>query len=210
MSKLNKYIMQTGGGVLAEDKEWVQFGDGKIGKIENAPTHDDGEVVMGDFVKKSGRGKGGVMVDNVSTVLSATHENRRQSDDSYTYKDEEIKIKPKEAQSIAESIGFKIKKQTKGLSPAKLLDLVLESKQNFLSKFDKPINQYSIEGQNSLRANTAIINSLPTDEDLYNTIFGIQESKKSDNVEEQFQYGGEPMIIQKPLFNKLNRYLKHV
>jgi len=225
MSKLNKYIVdprvnslfykpnkltfnwknikrQEGGdgGVIAEDKEWVKMEDGSVAKINNAPTHDDGVLITGNYQTKVGPGKGGVAIKGVESVISATQENRNVSDDSYTYKDEEIKIKPEKAINIANQFGFKIQKPSKNLSPAKLLDLLLQAKADFIAKYKQAENTETttLEAKNSAKANQAIINALPSDEDLYDIIFSIQENSKEEEsfmqIEEQdsMQSGGIP------------------
>lgn len=221
MSKLSKYItdprlrstffvpnrlsfkwknpkMQEGGqevgGVIAEDNEWVKMNDGTISKIEDAPTHDDKVLVAGGKNKKVGPSKGGVAIPGVQSVLSATHENRRQKDKSYTYKDEEIKIIPDEAVAVALSLGFRISKPNKGISPAKLLDLILEAKATFLKQYTEPENTDTLESKNSVKANTAVVNTLPTDVELYDSIFAIQESKKSGESGVSMQQGGSTSV----------------
>jgi hypothetical protein len=97
MNKLAKYY-QSGGQVIAEDKEYVKTDSGKVLKIKNAPTHNDRVIATPKGPVPAI--KGGILLNNVKSVLSATQDNRNSNDRLYTYKDEEIKIKPKEAVAI--------------------------------------------------------------------------------------------------------------
>jgi hypothetical protein len=209
---LNDFILgikQQGGEdikVIAENNEWVKMDDGSIARINDAPIHDDNERFTDSGFKKVKNNKGGVELSGIQSVISATHENRNSNDESYTDKDEEIKIKPKEAIDIATQLGFKINKPTKSISPGKLLDLTIESKNKFLGKFKQTKTPYSIEAQASLKANEAVINSMLSDEDLYDAIFSVQENKKQGGANSIAQDGGI-FPIQKQYTNKLKKYL---
>lgn len=211
---LNDFILglkQQGGDedikVIAENNEWVKMQDGSIVRINDAPIHDDNARYTSNGFKKVKNNKGGVELSGVESVISATHENRNSKDKSYTDKDEEIKIKPLEAVDFVKELGFKISKPKKSISPGKLLDLTIESKNKFLDKFKHDKMPFSIEGQAALKANQSIINSLPTDEQLYDAIFGIQEDKKSSEEGQTAQTGGI-FPIEKKYTNKLKKYLK--
>jgi hypothetical protein len=203
MSRLNKYL-QTGG-VIAENNEWVKTNDGNVAKIKNAPIHDDPVLYNGEDYISTPKNKGGIFLNNVESVLSATHDNRNSKDKTYSYKDEEIKVKPDEAKIIADYVGLNIKVD-KGISPSKLLDKLVESKQKYLEKYRNIKYSNKIEGINSLRANSAVINSLPTDEELYNIVFQNQQNSKSEEIEEIAQLGTNKEYTNR--FNWISTYDK--
>lgn len=186
---------QTGGEpnnlTIVEDGEYVKDNQGKVGKITNIPTHDDNELIIDNQVKSVSKGKGGQGIYNVESVLSASHENRNQSDDTYTYADEEIKIKPQKALQLAEQLNLKIKRPLGSISPSKLMDKLLESREKLVSKYkniDKPLK--SERQTNSFTANVAVLNSIPAPEDIYDFVFSNQESSKSTNNGIYAQIGG--------------------
>lgn len=185
MNNLRKYFQKGGLSnnlTIVEDGEYIKDNKGKVGKITNIPTHDDNELIIDNQVQKVSKGKGGQGIYNVESVLSASHENRNQSDDTYTYADEEIKIKPQDALQLAEQLNLKIKRPLGNISPSKLMDKLLESREKLVSKYkniDKPLK--SERQTNSFTANVDVLNSIPTPEDIYDFVFTNQENSKSVN-----------------------------
>lgn len=181
-----KYSKEQLGGqdlplVKAESKEVFKNPNGQIMQVNNnAPSHDDGVLINGNSVTKAPYNEGGVIIP-AQSVLSATHENRDSNDKSYTQADEAIKIKPKELDEYAKSLGLSKINNKKSVSPSKAYELLLNSKFKTASKYlknvkDNPVDKYE---EASSKANLAIANQLPTDDDLYEFLFDIQESKKN-------------------------------
>ena len=201
MNKLAKYKrdfktyfnpMQSGGSngkVIAEDNEYIKTNQGKVLKIEDAPTHNDKVIQTPKGLVKAK--KGGILLDNVDSVLSATHENRNSKDRLYTHKDEEIKIMPKEAKVISEAFHLPIKFQKKGISPSKLLDQLIEKRKTTLAKYENLLTprRFSESTFNAIKANKAVIASIPSVEELYDKVFEYSESKKSENTNNTAQLG---------------------
>jgi hypothetical protein len=185
---------QTGGEsnnlTIVENGEYVKDNQGKVGKITNIPSHDDNELIIDGESLYVPEGQGGQGTYNVNSVLSATQENRNQYDNTYGKTDEEIKIKPQEALALAEQLNLSIKRPLSSMSPAKLMDKLLESREKLVSKYkniDKPLN---FERQaNSFVANVDVLKSIPTPEDIYEFLFQNQEDSKSENNEMYAQNG---------------------
>lgn len=185
---------QTGGETnnltIVENGEYIKDNQGKIGKITNIPSHDDNELIIDGESQYVPKGQGGQGTYNVNSVLSATHENRNQSDNTYGKTDEEIKIKPQEALALAEQLNLSIKRPLGSISPSKLMDKLLESREKLVTKYkdiDKPLN---FERQaNSFVANVDVLKSIPTPEDIYEFLFQNQEDSKSENNEMYAQTG---------------------
>jgi hypothetical protein len=194
MNKLKKYMYQSGGLpnnlTIVEDGEYIKDNQGKVGKITNIPSHDDNELIIDNQVQKVPKGKGGQGISNVESVLSATHENRNQSDDTYTQADEDIKIKPQEALQLAEQLNLSIKRPLGSISPSKLMDKLLESREKLVSKYKNIDKEIKSEQQaNSFTSNVAVLNSIPSPEDIYDFVFSNQENSKSENSEMYAQTG---------------------
>lgn len=193
-SRKNLWNAQTGGETnnltIVENGEYVKDNQGKIGKITNIPSHDDNELIIDGESQYVPEGQGGQGTYNVNSVLSATHENRNQSDNTYGRTDEEIKIKPQEALTLAKQLNLIIKRPLGSISPSKLMDKLLESRDKLVSKYkniDKPLN---FERQaNSFVANVDVLKSIPTPEDIYEFLFQNQEESKSENNEMYAQTG---------------------
>jgi len=193
-SRKKLWNAQTGGQsnnlTIVENGEYVKDNQGKVGKITNIPSHDDNELIIDGESQYVPEGQGGQGTYNVNSVLSATQENRNQSDNTYGRTDEEIKIKPQEALALAEQLNLSIKRPLSSMSPAKLMDKLLESREKLVAKYkniDKPLN---FERQaNSFVANVDVLKSIPTPEDIYEFLFQNQEDSKSENNEMYAQTG---------------------
>jgi len=176
--------MQLGGQgslVKMESKEVYKDPNGNIMRVkDNAPTHDDGVLLNGNKISKASYNEGGVVLP-AESVLSATHENRDEDDDSYGLIDEIIKIKPKELNQYANVLGFKNIKSNKSVSPSKAFELLRDSKLKQANKLLKPKRELFSDDYTkaSIKANEVLANTLPSDEDIYDLLFEIQESKKS-------------------------------
>lgn len=197
MSKLDKYYGQTGGNAaILENKEYVKTDAGQVLKIKNAPKHENKVLKINGKSKKVPFGKGGVVIPNVESAVSATHENRNSKNRLYTYKDEEIKIMPKEVKAISAALALPVKLQKKAISPSKFLDLLIEKKDNTLKKYKDPANpRISPERFSAIKSNQSVLASLPSTEDLYDFVFDLQESKKSGNFEDTFAQTGMKKTI---------------
>lgn len=178
-----KFKRQQGGQgslVKMESKEVYKSPDGNIMKVsDNAPSHDDGILVNGNNVSKATYNEGGVILP-AESVLSATHENRDEDDDSYGLMDEIIKIKPKELNQYANTLGFKNIKSNKAISPSKAFELLRDSKLKEANKLLSPKRELFSDDYTkaSVKSNEILANTLPTDEDIYDMLFEMQENKK--------------------------------
>lgn len=177
--KLNKYIKAQP--IVVEKGEYVQDLNGKISKVSPfMPTHDDTDLVKSGKVKKVKKGKGGIFLNNIGKIVSATQNNRNQKDKTYTEVDESIKFDKDEAKKfIQEKFGLNAKINS-SMSPAKVIDKSLEAKDKFAIKF-KNLNHRKGDkfSDNSLLANKAQLAALPSLEEIFNTVFEEQEQKKS-------------------------------
>lgn len=180
--------------VKAESKEVFQAPNGNIMKVNNnAPSHDDGILINGNKTSSASYNEGGVIIP-ANSVLSATHENRDSGDKSYTEADEAIKIKPKELDDYAKMLGFSKINNKKSVSPSKGFELLRNAKIKQADKYlkasdnnDPFIDKYS---EASAKANLSLANTLPSDEDIYNLMFDVQETKKNYLNVRKAQLGG--------------------
>lgn len=196
--KYIKYKKQLGGQdiplVKAESKEVFQAPNGNIMKVnDNAPSHDDGILINGNKTSSASYNEGGVIIP-ANSVLSATHENRDSGDKSYTEADEAIKIKPKELDEYAKMLGFSKINNKKSVSPSKGFELLRNAKIKQADKYlkasdnnDPFIDKYT---EASAKANLSLANTLPSDEDIYNLMFDVQETKKNYLNVRKAQLGG--------------------
>lgn len=199
MNKLLKYCQIGGTGVIAEAGEFYKDVNGQIKQINpNTVSHDDYILIdeQGNPISKMPYNQGGVAVNGVQNVLSASHENRKSDDDSYKKADEDIRIKPKEGKEFAKRFNFGNIKFNGG-SPSKLFNSVLEAKTNKLKKYNNiEYNENSPYGINSSKANGAYVEALPQDEMIYDEIFNYQESKKQESNEDTMQRGGNILYVE--------------
>jgi len=181
---LRGYEKQQQGGkgsfVNAEAGEVYKDKQGNIMKVsDEAPSHDDGVLVdENENLHNASYNNGGVVID-ANSVLSATHENRDSSDKSYGLVDELIKIKPKELKQYGDMLGLKVKSK-KTVSPSKAFELLRDSKIKQVNKLLNVEDDVFADSfkRNSIKANLQQANSLISDEELYDTLFQIQEQKK--------------------------------
>lgn len=170
----NKGLVNAEAGEVYKDKQ------GNIMKVsDEAPSHDDGVLVdENENLHNASYNNGGVVID-ANSVLSATHENRDSSDKSYGLVDELIKIKPKELKQYGDMLGLKVKSK-KIVSPSKAFELLRDSKIKQVNKLLNVEDDVFADSfkRNSIKANLQQANSLISDEELYDTLFQIQEQKK--------------------------------
>lgn len=183
MSKLTKYLKKQVGGnsvpkVIAEKGEYFKDVEGKVQKVsDKMPEHDDPYLVTSNGITQANKGEGGVLLDDVASVVSNTQETKN---DSYNEIDESIGVKPKEAEYISKSLGLKVK-TNKTISPSKFIDLLQKQVDKELQKYTKQTYTGNYK-ENSITANKAVVSKLPTLENIYDLVFQLQESKKQ-NVE---------------------------
>lgn len=207
MSKLQKYFQTGGTAIVAEDKEWIKNNEGDIFKITDAPKHESTKLIDGDKVKKVKPGKGGVVIPNAESVISATHENRNSKDKLYTHKDAAIKLMPTEVKGIGAALNLPLKLQKKGISPGKLLDLLIEKRTKVIETYKDPLyDKNSLKRVNAINANKAVLQAMPTEDELYDVVFDLQEQKKIGEGEETFQTGGYTVRKGDTLSKLANRY----
>jgi len=201
--KTSKYAVikkQQGGNsfapVIAEKGEYYQDMEGGINQVTpDAPSHEDGYVAIGDQEYAKPKGKGGVMLPDALRVLSASQEQINSGNRQATDKDKYIRIKPDEATQIAASVGLKVDVSS-SISPSKLFEKLKDSRDAYARKLDKKTN---LKGEpdsialNTLQANIQQVAALPSDEELFDLAFQIQEGKKEiapiDYENETAQFG---------------------
>lgn len=198
----NSYLSkkQQGGSVvpqvILEKGEYYKDINGEVKKVSNkAPTHDEKYVIEGDSVNLTTKGKGGVLLDDVQSVLSNTYNNRSVNDESFQLTDALITLSKDEVEQM--STKFNLKFKPKKMSGSKFLDESTKQKNVVLNKY-KNINYRNTElAANSLKANKAFISSLPSIEELYDEVFAKQESDKQGNtgLEEVAQTGAYKGIM---------------
>ena len=168
--------------------------NGQINKLsENTPIHDDSVLVTNQGNKAVSNNNGGILLSNVDSVLSNTHNNREPKDKSYGIVDRKIKIKPTEVKELSKILDLRI--ANKGIkSPSDLFNNMTEARDNKakqLTKFKAGIWS-SRAAQNSEKANLSQAATLPDDNSLYDVVFALQESKKPIKYStSDYQYGGE-------------------
>lgn len=184
MSKLNKYI-QEGPEVVAESGEYVKDMDGRIARVsDDVPSHDEDILVTKTGTTKVKKGKGGIKLGNLESVVSATQENRSTKSSTYGDGDEMIKVKPAQAMDIAKQLDFKIKVK-RSTSPAKLIDALLEARAKKVDQYAKVEYKDNRYAQASMSANASVLKTLPTIEDIYDTVLQFQEDAKNQDAEQK-------------------------
>lgn len=194
MSNLNKYLpkqssiqqllAQEGGeqfnpATVVEKGEYIKNTDGNVLRVsDEMPTHDDKSLIEGDSVTKVKKGKGGVALMDIMSVISATQENRRRKDSTYTDVDESIKISKDDIENISSILGLKVEK--KAMSPAKLLDNLINSREKLVAKYSNIEYTNSKVSQSTELANLTTLNNIPNIEVLFDTVLELQESKKEN------------------------------
>jgi hypothetical protein len=154
------------------------------------PSHDDNALVKASGTSKVPMSKGGVVLSNVESVVSSTHENRNQKDKTFTEADAEIGIKKEDRNVLNQVLKLNID-ASKTISPSKYIDLANKEINSTVSKYKKLDSDNSGVSKATLAANLAVLESLPTIEDIYDTVFAYQESKKSENQAQPIaQVGG--------------------
>jgi len=202
--------------ILAEQGEVFKTPDGQIQKISNnAPSHDD-EMRINKFgINKVNKGDGGVEID-ADSVLSDSYRQVENGNREHNVKEQIVKIKPIEGESIAGQLGLDIRLK-KAVSPSQLFLEIQKVKDKqvlkILGKSKNFINNR--ESANSNNINRSQISALPTDEEIYDAIFDYVENKKDESgidfeEEAQAQYGGEINSLEddyfdNPLRNMINK-----
>lgn len=202
--------------ILAEQGEVFKTPDGQIQKISNnAPSHDD-EMRINKFgINKVNKGDGGVEID-ADSVLSDSYRQVENGNREHNVKEQIVKIKPIEGESIAGQLGLDIRLK-KAVSPSQLFLEIQKVKDKqvlkILGKSKNFINNR--ESANSNNINRSQISALPTDEEIYDAVFDYVENKKDESgidfeEEAQAQYGGEINSLEddyfdNPLRNMINK-----
>lgn len=192
-SKTNK-IKQDGGNavpeVILEKGEYYKNTKGEVQKVSNkAPTHDEKYVIEDGIVNLTTKGKGGVLLNGVQSVVSNTDSNRSVNDESFQLTDALITLSKDEVEQMSNKFNLKFK--PKKMSGSKFLDESTKQKNVVLNRY-KNINYRNTElAANSLKANKAFISSLPSIEELYDEVFAKQEADKqgTTDLEEVAQTG---------------------
>lgn len=197
--KKNQQGGEVSPSVFVERGEYVKDVNGEVYRVsDKMPTHDDKALVSGDKVKKVAPGKGGLELNNITQVVSATTENRKRSAKSHGIEDDLVRFNKEEANAFAMD-NFNIKTNLrKDSSPAAVIDAIQEQKDKILKRYRKvdyrEDNPYSSA---SFRANRAVLQSLPELSEVFDTVFQEQEAKKgvtSPQEEAYFQNGGSYTI----------------
>jgi hypothetical protein len=197
-----KHLIYQNGGqpisvIIAEKGEVYQDVTGSINKVSNkAPSHDGGKLVVDDRAISSPKGKGGIVLHDVTKILSASQNQVNSGKRKDSVKDDVVAINKDEAEEFAKQFGLDIKVRGQ-ISPSAFFDKLKQSKDDIGKRIGKkteltnPKDKYSV---NSYEANMAVVNALPTDDDIFENVFQLQESKKNQSDvnfnEDTRKYGG--------------------
>ena len=200
MSNLDKYL-RKGNRVIVEKGEYVKDTGGNVFKVsDKMPTHDNTTIVGIETDKKTIKGKGGLELDNITQVVSSTTENRPKKHKNHKDEDESLKFFKDEANDfILNNFGLK-GDVNRSVSPAGVMDEILEAKDRFVSKFNnKDYRTDTAQAANSLKANQASLEALPELEDVFDVVFAEQEAKRVPEEESDLmQVGGQQKGVLQP------------
>lgn len=185
--------------ILAEKGEIYKTPEGNLKQISNkAPSHDDEMQVLPNGATKKAA-TGGVVLNDAHSVLSDSYTQVMNGDRNNSEMEQAVRISKSEGNNYLEEFGFNpILKSS--VSPSKFFLKAQEERDNQMKKLSKIVLTKDKFGFNSQKANEALRNTLPKDEELYEQVFQIQESKKqfSDVDFNKMQYGGST-YVQKPI-----------
>lgn len=177
--------------VLAEKGEIYKTPEGNLKQISNkAPSHDDATQLLPTGETKKAK-VGGVVLNDAHSVLSDSYTQVMNGDRNNSEMEQAVRISKKEGNSYLEEFGFSpILKSS--VSPSKFFLKAQEERDNQMKKLSKPVLTKDKFGFNSQKANEVLRNTLPTDENLYEQVFQIQENKKqyADVNFNKMQFGG--------------------
>lgn len=183
--KSRKYTCQYGGSstpVVIEKGEVARDNQGNLVKVSPyAPSHSESHLVTPFGIQKVPSGKGGVLTHNLESVLSDSQSQINAGDRDNNVKDEVIKITPAEARKIGESMGLKVNVSS-SISPTKLFETLRTFRDAAAKKFtlsDKNKNQQGKAFESAQQVNAIQQRQLPSDDQLYDHVFSIQEGAKS-------------------------------
>lgn len=189
MGKLNKYLKPK---VVVEKGEYVRNNAGQVMQVsQKMPTHDDIHKVTSTGTEKVKKGQGGVELEGIESVVSATQENRNQKDSTYTVVDDSIKLRPQDAQDWAMSkFGIKIAKPKSSLSFSKAITLVKDQVDIKVKKYEQAFPEASDKlVLNAAKANKEVLETLPSLEDIYEQALQDQEALKIPVPQQNAQVG---------------------
>lgn len=179
-----KLSMQAGGvapNVRAEKGEVYRDQSGRLNKIRNsAPSHDDPE--------------GGVDLYDVESVLSDSYTQVQNGDRTSDVKENIVKLDPQQVKDLSAQFGVKVNTK-KSLSPSKTFESIQQERNKIQRKYEKKTSEdpKGKLAENSYRLNLKFVNELPTDDEIYDGVFALQEANKSMVPElfgeESAQYG---------------------
>lgn len=178
--------------ILAEKGEIYKTPEGNLKQISNkAPSHDDGVQVMPNGATKKAA-TGGVVLNDAHSVLSDSYTQVMNGDRNNSETEQIVRISKSEGNNYLEEFGFNPFLKS-SVSPSKFLLALREERDNKVKKLSKPVLAKDKFGLNSQKSNEALRNTLPKDEELYEYVFQIQESKKQysdvDFNMDKAQYG---------------------
>lgn len=198
---LKKYLTPK---VIVERGEYVKDLDDNVFKVsDKTPTHDDDTVVKtNNRIQKTSKGLGGVELENIAQVISNTQDNRPQSADSYTAIDAAIGFTKDEASTfVKDKFGFKIKFKKKA-SPADIIDNTLSAVDKYKEKVKKARISIDPYGAATNEVHASILKTLPTLNDIFDTVFEEQESNKQGQPQDTAQVGIDNTYVAPNLKNK--------
>lgn len=209
-------IYQNGGesisAIIAEKGEVYRDVTGKLNKIDNkAPSHDSTTLVVNNKQQSAPKGKGGIVLHDVTQILSASQNQVNTGKRNNSIRDEIISISSDETKEFAKQFGIELKHVRKQSSPSQLFEDLKRAKDKLGLKIGNKADNTNITsntGQTSYQANMAQVNALPTDDELFDNVFKLQESKKEQsNVDfdsQVSQYGGERQFLGDWFKNRAN------
>ena len=202
MGKLNKYLKPK---VVVERGEYVRDNSGRVMQVsKDMPTHDDNIKVTQQGIEKVKKGQGGLELEDINSVVSATQENRRQKDSSYTVVDDSIKLRPIEVQEWAfNKFGIKVRKPTKSSSFSKAITIVKDTVDAKVKKYNEAFPETTDRLVfNASKANKEVLQTLPQIEDIYEQALQDQEARKIPVEQSNAQFGMDNTVYKPQLKSK--------
>ncbi|GAB3975776.1 hypothetical protein GCM10028806_34090 [Spirosoma terrae] len=178
--------------IIAERGEHYQRLDGGLSQVDpQAPSHDDGILLIDGAAQPAPKGRGGVVVPDAFRILSASQEQINRGKRADNPDDAVIKIKPGEARQVALSLGIQLDTSV-SMSPSRLFEKMRDARDERAEKLLKATEgEQGGPGQPYRTASLEVImaqaGALPTDEYLFGAAFQLQEGKK------QLQFLGDKM-----------------
>ncbi|PRY38454.1 hypothetical protein CLV58_109181 [Spirosoma oryzae] len=178
-------LKQSGGPatnqVIVEAGEIGRDLQGNLVQIDSqAPSHDDPRLIHSGGVNYARPGKGGVLTDQLKSILSDSQTQINRGERSQNPADAQIAISGKQANQLGKELGLPVKIRG-SISPSKLFLSLQTARDKMAKKYVLKPKHQQLSGkafQTSQHVNALQQQQLPDDQALYNLVFGMQEAMK--------------------------------